>query len=300
MSSPPELLLRVPSAEDAEAIAALSDTRRTLDAREVRAWLANPTLDSANDFRVLERRGTIVGYVDVHAEIDRLSVDLITGEADVGRVLLEWAEERARAQGLDCLVASAWEGADVGEAVLRERGFAPYRTSLEMQVPLDDSTPEPAWPQGFGVRTIRADEERDVHALLGEAMAEQHDFRPTPFDEWAAWWDGEGKRLDLWFAVESADGVAGVVLLEAERAGAPGLGWVESLAVRRSRRRHGLGRALLLHSFRALRRLGRTAAGLSVQADNPTGAVRLYESVGMRPVSERVLYEKRLGGSRLA
>jgi hypothetical protein len=34
-----------------------------------------------------------------------------------------------------------------------------------------------------------------------------------------------------------------------------------------------------------------------VQADNPTGAVRLYESVGMRPVSERVLYEKRLPGA---
>ena len=35
-------------------------------------------------------------------------------------------------------------------------------------------------------------------------------------------------------------------------------------------------------------------AGLSVQADNPTGAVRLYESVGMRPVSRRTIYEKRL------
>ena len=34
--------------------------------------------------------------------------------------------------------------------------------------------------------------------------------------------------------------------------------------------------------------------GHSVQADNPTGAVRLYESVGMRPVSRRTVYEKRL------
>jgi ribosomal protein S18 acetylase RimI-like enzyme len=54
---------------------------------------------------------------------------------------------------------------------------------------------------------------------------------------------------------------------------------------------------LLLHSFRSLRRLGCTAVGLSVQADNPTGAVRLYESVGMRRVSERVIYEKRLSGA---
>ena len=59
----------------------------------------------------------------------------------------------------------------------------------------------------------------------------------------------------------------------------------------------GLGRALLFHSFRELRRLGRTAVGLSVDSENPTGAVRLYESVGMRPVSRRVLYEKQLSGA---
>jgi mycothiol synthase len=153
------------------------------------------------------------------------------------------------------------------------------------------------WPDGIRVRTVRPDEEREVHALLGEAFADTHDFRPTPLEEWAAWWDGEGKRLDLWFAAESDDALAGVSLLQAERAGSPGLGWVESLGVRQSRRRHGLGRALLLHSFRSLRRLGCTAVGLSVQADNPTGAVRLYESVGMRPVSERVVYEKRLSGA---
>jgi ribosomal protein S18 acetylase RimI-like enzyme len=64
--------------------------------------------------------------------------------------------------------------------------------------------------------------------------------------------------------------------------------------VRRSWRRHGLGKALLLHAFRELARRGRTAVGLSVQEDNPTGAVRLYESVGMRPVSRRTIYEKRL------
>ena len=54
--------------------------------------------------------------------------------------------------------------------------------------------------------------------------------------------------------------------------------------------------ALLLHSFRELRRTG-AAVGLSVDSENPTGAVRLYESVGMRPVSRRVLYEKRLSGA---
>ena len=293
MSSSPEQL-RAPSADDADSIAALYAGTRSLDAREVRSWFANPTFDPTNDFRVLVRDGSVVGYADVHSEVDRLSLDFITADARAGHTLLDWAETRAREQALARVVAHSWPGAGVLRSVLSERGFTPYRSSLEMQAPLDDETPEPVWPDGIRVRTVRPDEEREVHALLGEAFADTHDFRPTPFEEWAAWWDGEGKRLDLWFAAEACGVLAGVSLLEAERVGSPGLGWVESLGVRRSRRRHGLGRALLLHSFRSLRRLGCTAVGLSVQADNPTGAVRLYESVGMRPVSERVLYEKRL------
>jgi len=215
-------------------------------------------------------------------------------------VLLDWADERARAQGIGHLVTSAWEGGDVRNAVLRAHGYTPYRNSLEMQMPLDDSTPEPSWPAGVDVRTVRAHEEREVHALLDEVFADQHDFAPTPFEEWAAWWDGDRKRLDLWFAAEGDGALAGVALLEAEHAGSPGLGWVESLGVRRSWRGQGLGRALLLHSFRALRGLGRTAVGLSVQEHNPTGAVRLYESVGMSTVRVRVRYEKHLTRSRLA
>jgi hypothetical protein len=32
-----------------------------------------------------------------------------------------------------------------------------------------------------------------------------------------------------------------------------------------------------------------------VDAENPTGALRLYESIGMRAVQTRVIYEKPLG-----
>jgi mycothiol synthase len=289
--------LRVPRADDAEAIAALFRDSRTLDAREVRSWFANPTFDPANDFRVVERDGHVIGYADVHPEADRLTIDWIADDEAAGHVLLDWAEDRARAEAIERVVTSAWPGSDVIESVVQTRSFAPFRASLEMQVPLDDSTPAPAWPDRVKVRTVRSGEEREVHTIGEEAFADGNDFRPTPFEEWTAWW-GEGrKRLDLWFAAEAEGSLAGVALCELERAGSPGLGWVETLAVRSTWRRRGLGRALLLHSFRELRRLGRTAVGLTVDSENPTGAVRLYESVGMRPVSRRVIYEKRLSGA---
>ena len=296
MKSSPDVL-RAPAAGDAEAVAALFADRRSVDAQEVQSWFANPTFDIANDFRVLERAGSIVGYADVHREADRLSVDWTASDADASDALLDWIEERARVAGIDRLVAHEWPNSEDLGAILRARGFKPFRVSVEMQVPLDSATPEPVWPDGVEVRTVRSVEQRDVHALLEEAFADVHDFRPTPFEEWTAWWGGGRKRLDLWFAAEAGGELAGLALCDHERAGTPRLGWVESLAVRRRWRRRGLGKALLLHSFREFARLGRTAAGLSVQADNPTGAVRLYESVGMRPVSRRTIYEKRLSES---
>ncbi|MFL6069274.1 MAG: GNAT family N-acetyltransferase [Gaiellaceae bacterium] len=295
MSSLPDVL-RAPTPDDAEAIAALFATRRSTDAREVRSWFANPRFDVANDFRVAERTGRIVGYADIQLEADRVSIDWTANDSDAGNALLDWTETRARDAGIDRLVAHEWPNSEGVGVMLRARGFTPFRASLEMQVPLDDATPEPDWPVGVEVRTVRNGEEPRVHALLEEAFADVHDFRPTPFEEWASWWEGR-KRLDLWFAAEAGGELAGLALCDEERAGAPGLGWVESLAVGREWRRRGLGRALLLHAFRALAVHGRTAAGLSVQADNPTGAVQLYEAVGMHAVGRRTIYEKRLSGA---
>jgi ribosomal protein S18 acetylase RimI-like enzyme len=287
--------LRPPIVDDADAIAALYAGSRALDAREVRTWFANPSFDPSNDFRVVVRGGTVLGYADVQAETDRLSVDFMTADAGAGRELLDWAEERARAYGIELLRAWAWPDADVLPVLLRERGFSPFRKSLELQVPLDDAVPDPVWPNGVSVGTVHDGEERDVHALVEEAFADLSDFRPTPYEDWAFSWN-DRKRLDLWFAARADAGeLVGIALCEPQRAD---LGWIETLAVRRSWRHRGLGKALLLHSFGELARGGRTTAALSVDSENATGAVRLYESVGMRPVSERVLHEKRLSERR--
>ena len=145
------------------------------------------------------------------------------------------------------------------------------------------------------MRTVREGEEPLVHELLGEAFADTNDFRPTPYDEWTGWaLDPKRFDRDFWFLVLSGDEAVAVAVCEPQRIGESELGWVESLAVHRAWRRRGFGRALLLHSFRAFHARGRTAAGLSVDAENPTGAVHLYESLGMRPVRTRVIYEKPL------
>ena len=56
----------------------------------------------------------------------------------------------------------------------------------------------------------------------------------------------------------------------------------------------GLATALLRHSFRDFKDRGATRVGLGVDGENTTGAVRLYESVGMRQVRRNDTYEKNL------
>ena len=66
------------------------------------------------------------------------------------------------------------------------------------------------------------------------------------------------------------------------------------LAVRRQWRRRGLGRLLLLTTFNALRERGCGTVSLGVDADNESGAVGLYEGLGMREAFVYEFYEKTL------
>ena len=72
-------------------------------------------------------------------------------------------------------------------------------------------------------------------------------------------------------------------------------GWVGSLGVRDGWRRRGIGESLLLTSFAEFHRRGERKVALGVDVQNPTGATRLYERVGMRVFWEAVLYEKVVG-----
>jgi ribosomal protein S18 acetylase RimI-like enzyme len=121
---------------------------------------------------------------------------------------------------------------------------------------------------------VRTPAEDDIPAILG--LINEH--RPDPLDEdslqrqWSAPWTE----------------------LEHPHSVQPDLGWIRVLGVRRPWRGCGRGRALLLHAFREFRRRGFARAGLGVDAESPTGANRLYESVGMRVSARFEIYEKQV------
>jgi ribosomal protein S18 acetylase RimI-like enzyme len=133
-------------------------------------------------------------------------------------------------------------------------------------------------------------DERAIYEAAEEAFLDHFQFSPrVPFEEWIRQRKRYGFDPSLWSVVWDGDQIAGVGLA---RMTTEGTGWVSVLGVRRPWRGRGLGRAILLHLFRHFHERGVPSVALGVDAANPTGATRLYESAGMSVIRNYVLFEK--------
>ena len=100
-----------------------------------------------------------------------------------------------------------------------------------------------------------------------------HRFLDAPDTDPSLWviaWDGD----------EIAAGVNNSIHPEENEALGIQRGWLDSVFTRRAWRRRGLARALIARSLVLFRDRGMTSAALGVDADNPSGALGLYEEAG--------------------
>jgi len=101
----------------------------------------------------------------------------------------------------------------------------------------------------------------------------------------------------LWRVAWDGDEVAGSVMNFIYPAENDALGvrrgWLDHVSVRRPWRRRGLASALIVASLHALRDAGMTEAALGVDAENPTGALQLYEGLGFLRTKRDLNYSKR-------
>jgi mycothiol synthase len=305
--------LRSPMLTDAEAVAALfNDASMALygspevGANDVRLWLEAPDFEPEQDALVaVADDGAVVGYGDLSdaSRVGRLIwIDAQTrlGDSETADVILEELELRAeqRLAPDGRLKAFVAERNTAYAAVLEARGYALVRHSFRMEADLSGAPAEPRWPEGITVREFRpGEDDRRVYEVHEETFADQADSEPMTYEEWRHWNFREPFNPDLWFLAEDGDELAGILLGRSERAGDETLGWISVLGVRHPWRRRGLGRALLLHSFHALRERGKPRAGLGVDGANPTGAVQLYEAAGMRVVRRNDHWEKNRRGA---
>jgi mycothiol synthase len=193
-------------------------------------------------------------------------------------------------------VRSFVQGDDpVLRTVLEAAGWKPIRYSFQMRIDLDAEPPEPEWPDGLEPRNLRSREEERVYEAHMDAFADHWEHHRHTFEDWRDFHLRKpGFDPSLWWLVDDGDELAAISLNAWHFSGDPRYGWIHVLGVRPQWRRRGLATALLRHSFRDFRALGATRVGLGVDGENTTGAVRLYEQVGMREVRRTDTYERML------
>ena len=169
---------------------------------------------------------------------------------------------------------------------------------------LEAPVPEPRFPPGVHVRTLRyPDDLEAVFRAQEEAFSEHWGFVQSPFEEAFPRWkryvfEALELKPELWFLALDGETIAGFINAQERSDLDAEMGYIPTLAVRKPYRRQGLGQALLQQAFRALQARGVGRVSLHVDAKNKTGATRLYERVGMHVDEEILLYEIELRPGR--
>lgn len=261
---------------------------------ELLQYWESPDVDFEHDILVAERvDGSLVGYADLGVNGEHIWLDVRGLDHEPLRALLAAIEARAveKKPGAGLLGWTS-ESDSIVRELYEQAGYRVMRHSYRMEISLEGGTPEPEWPEGFTVRTMRPGEEQRVYDAHMTSFQDAWMFEREPFELWSHWFVKDTAfDPSLWFLAEAGDDLAGIALTRVSET-EPGLGWVRILGVIPEFRQRGLAQALLRHTFGEYASRGLERVGLGVDAESPTGAVRVYERAGMHVARTNLVLEK--------
>ena len=225
----------------------------------------------------------------------------------IGHRLLSWGVEHAGAllkssgSALPKYVrAEAPDQAADALELFASVGLEPIRYFDTLVRSLRDATPV---VDVDGITIIRWPGHRsaEILSMKNTAFASHWGSTPTSPKAWQHKTEGFGARADWsYVAVDADDNIVGVCLSHRYEADDEILGrrvgWIDTLGTLAEWRRRGVAAALINTALRRYQDLGLTHAALNVDSDSPTGANRLYASLGFEPFKRRVTYQTQVQG----
>lgn len=302
-----EMLLAVEHADKCDLVQTLADSQREFDD----PW-SNAEIDSLAAFTL---DGQLAGYARTFQNPEPedearcyLSVEVHPAQRANGLedALLTWAEERGRqrlllAGGhvLRVLRFGIQDTQAKRQACLEQRDFGIVRYYYRMQRDLSEPIAPVQLPVDLALRVYTPELNDAVQAAFNEAFRDHWSFEPITVADWQQFIIGRTCfRPDLSYVVMAGDEVAGFSInsISPEENARRGRseGWVEELAVRRPWRKRGVATALLCASMHAFKAEGLQHGMLGVDTQNLSGALRVYERVGFKPVKRYIQFEKRV------
>ena len=285
-------------------------------AADMLAWIRNPSesFTAARDLDFAEIEGKVVAFAE------RNWVDTTDGKREyrvsgavlpewqrrgIGQALLKLNEQRVRdlaaSQETDNeRVVGSWSN-DRQEgriALLRENGYQPVRWFFEMIRDLSAPIPDVPLPDGIEVRPVTMDSIRQIWKADTEAFKDHWGGFDDSDEHLKAWIDGPNFDPTMWIIAwdgdEIAAGVTNGISPEENEALGTKRGWLHTVFTRRQWRKRGLANALIARSLVLIKERGMDFAVLGVDADNPSGALGLYERNGFKVLERSTAWRKPL------
>ena len=198
----------------------------------------------------------------------------------IGTHLAEWIQDRARSRGLTVIGMPVPQGSP-GDRLLESLGYRLRWTSWVLALPEGRTIPVRPLPAGYSIRTATESDYRAVWTVIEDAFLEWSVRDRQSFEDFSAQ-VMQRPGFAPWNMRVVTD-AAGEVVGAAVVLSADSTAFVEKLAVRKDQRQQGLAQALLADSFAQAGAHGATRSELST--DSRTGALTLYEKVGMEVTS---------------
>lgn len=198
----------------------------------------------------------------------------------IGSWLAHWMQDRARAKALPVIGMPVPEGSP-GDTLMESLGYRIRWTSWVLQLPDGAVIPARPVPPGYAVRAAAEADWQSAFVVNEDAFLEWSERERDTFEIWQSQ-VVRRPGFEPWhlrLVTDPAGDVVAMALLQLHDNQA----YIARLATRADQRGRGLAQALLVDAFTEARDHGATRFELST--DSRTGALGLYEKVGMRVTS---------------
>lgn len=210
--------------------------------------------------------------------------------------IITWAKKRmqevAQERGADVkLLAGTHADQTERISLLENFGFSIERYFLTMVRPLTEPILKPQLPEGFQFQQIRGEEDAEKWVeMFNDTFIDHWNYHPETIEAFKHKLTNRQFRPELSLIITAGDSefaaFCDCYITDSNQ------GWLNPLGTRRGYRKQGLARAMLQEVMQRLKAEEVNTAMLYVDAENLSGALRLYESVGFQKVSTQIAYIK--------
>lgn len=217
--------------------------------------------------------------------------------------ILEWGEQRmgevGRERDVKVKVLCGAHGDHTERiALLESCSFEIERYFLTMERSLVEPIPEAEFPEGFTLKHIENEADAAAWAeMFNQTFIDHWNHQDITVESVKNKLNDPKYQSELSLVAVAPDGTFAAfcdcqIHSENNQLNKRKDGLVNPLGTRRGFRKQGLGRGILLSALKLLKAEGMETAMLYVDADNLSGATRLYESVGFKKINTQIAYTR--------